>query len=111
LTHSAPWGGRRAECPPTEGSSSMGDRPHTERTELMIQLLLPDWPAEPTIGVVARDHGRLQMVASGTLHEPHSTAGIRRAVDLIVTSFLEPTLGESASEVLHDTFYALTRES
>ena len=86
----------------------MVSRPHTERSELCIQLLLPDWPAEPTLGVVARTYGRLDLAAAGTLNEPHSTAGIRRAIDLIVTSFLEPTIGESASEVLHDTFRALT---
>lgn len=88
----------------------MGLKPHTERSELCIQLLLPDWPDNPTIGVVARTHGRLDLAAAAALNEPHSTAGIRRAVDMLVTAYLEPTLGESASEVLHDTFRALTEQ-
>jgi len=76
----------------------------------MVQLLLPDWPAEPTLGLVCRTHGRLDIAATGTLNEPHSATGIRRAVDLLLISFLEPQLGETASEVLHDTFRALTQQ-
>lgn len=81
---------------------------HADRSEITIRLELRDWPDVPRLGVIARDHGRLEICAEAALHEPVSSAQIRRAFDMLLTAFLTPELGEHPSEQLHDVFHALT---
>lgn len=86
-------------------------RPHNERTELTVQLLLPPWPESPSIGVVARLYGELLIAASGVLPEPHTNLQMLSAVRLLTLAFLEPGPHAAPAAYLHQVFQAVTEGS
>jgi hypothetical protein len=76
--------------------------------QMTVQVLIRD-DGVPRLGVLAHDElSRLLIAVERPLRPPHSPAAVRRAVDAVLCSWLEPTLFDSPSEALHDIVSALT---